>query len=508
MIKNKISEQTAFLTQRVFLLCEKARRENLASLMNEVDINKAKQRDIFEYGLQLCAAGGEKEKLESILSNLIETKQDKNEKRFCVIQKEAVMHIQKGRHPRLFLWIILSLLNNDEFEELKTILYGSKIRDEINSIFEKQDKNEVIAQAPIELSDISSRPFSVITSADSDQLSQLLKNEKPELIAYILASVEPKIAAAVLCGLSLDLQSDIGYRIAVMDLPNIELLYDLLRLEKKFLSLCGKNYAPLQACVFEKVLKTYILREHAVSEAKNLYEKSSKAAAGKDEAAQITNDLLKLIQGCPVDFIKTNPYAFLNLLKIEHPKVIALTLCYIEPKKAALILSNLPEHLQKDTADRIILMNETIHIDNIAIEGGIKKLTELSFLAESQTANTIIEYIYEKYPELKEAIDECLFSFDDIVMLDERAVCRVLMNTSSGDLTKALYSADVKTREHIFKSMSKRAVVMLKEDIDCMTTVSAEESAQAQKKIVSHVRHLEERGEIILANYGADELVE
>ena len=507
MGKSKLTEQIADLAQRFFLLSEKARRDNVISLSGDVDKNKAGQRDIFEYGLQLCATGAEEEKLEIILSNLIKTKQDKNEIRFCEIQKEAVLHIQKGRHPRLFLWVILSLINNDELEELKTILCGTKIHGELNSLLEKQDKNEVTSESPGELSDIESRPFSVITSADSSQLSQLLKNEEPEIIAYVLASAEPKKAASVLSGLSSGMQSDISYRIATMDIPNMDLLYGLLKLEKKFLALSGKTYTPAAADDFEKILKTYILREHAVNEAKNLYEKSSKAGAGGNEAVQITNRLVKLIQGCPVDFIKTNPAGFLRLLMQEHPKVIALILCFLEPKKAAVMLSYLPEHMRNDAVSRILLMDAPVYINDRVIEGGVKKYTDLLIFAENAAADSIIDYISEKYPELREAIDDCLFTFDDIVMLDERAIQKVLRYTEADELAKALYSANPKTREHIFKGMSKRAVIMLKEDIECMKPLSAEESAQAHKKIVSYIRRLEETGEIVAASRGDDELI-
>jgi len=506
MGKNKLTEQTAQLAQRVYKLSEKARKENLSSLKDDVDINKVLHRDIFEYGLQLCIAGIKEENLEKILSNLISAENNAEEKRFKNIQKEAVLHILKGRHPRLFLWIVLSLLSIDELEEVKTILSNAKIRDEFNSLLEKQDENEILAGAPCELSDIASRPFSILTNADSAQLTQLLRNEeKPEVIAYILASIEPKKAAQALSSLSPDKQSDIGYRIAVMDLPGMDLLINVLKLEKKFLSLCGKTYAPSSADDFVKILKTYILREKPVTEAKTLYEKASKADA--NQSAQITNDLLKLMQGCPADFIKTNPSVFLNMLQEEHPKTIALIICCLEPKKAALALSFLPPNMQCDAARRIAFMDTTVFINGRAVEGGLKKLVDLLFLADREAEKTILDFLFDAYPELKEPIEDFLFTFDDIVMLDDRAIQRVLRNTEADVLKKALYCAGPETRKKIFNSISKRAAVMLNEDMEYMKPVSAVECEQAQKNFVSVIRYLEETGEIVLADYGDDEFV-
>jgi len=546
----KVKELTASVVRlalKVFKLNEKARKENLACLKDDIDTDKCRQRDIFEYGLQLCASGVKAETLEKILSNLINMEHNDEEKRFKIIQKEAVLHIQKGSHSDLFLWDLISLLKKDELEEVKNILSGSysgfsgggnfalcaRIREKLNAFTEKPDYNEVIYDSPEKLSDIAPRPFDSFNMADIKQLSQILKDEKPEVVSYVLACIEPKKAAAVLSSFPAALQSDISYRIAVMDIPGIESIWDIHNIENKLLSLSGKSYKAPAASEFAKVLKINILREKAVNEARDLYEKASKANTG--EYAGITNNLLRLMQGRPVDFIKTNPVNFLNLLQEEHPKTIAFILCLLEPQKAAFLLSFLPPRLQCDAASRIALMDtasfitpemrDTVAIispDDISIiekyisamykkdcviKGGIEKLTELLLLCESGAYKTIIEFMENVYPRINESINDLMFVFDDIVMLDDRAVQRVLQFVDARNLPAALKYANVKSQEKIFNNITLRAAAMLKEDIECIGPVSADECAKAQKNIVSVIRHLEETGQIILDVNIGDQLV-
>jgi flagellar motor switch protein FliG len=100
-----------------------------------------------------------------------------------------------------------------------------------------------------------------------------------------------------------------------------------------------------------------------------------------------------------------------------------------------------------------------------------------------------------------------MFVFEDIVMLDDRAIQRVMREVDSQELSKALKSVDTEVQDKIFRNMSKRAAQMLKEDMEFMGPVRLKDVEEAQQKIVSIIRHLEETGEIVVARAGEDELV-
>jgi flagellar motor switch protein FliG len=100
-----------------------------------------------------------------------------------------------------------------------------------------------------------------------------------------------------------------------------------------------------------------------------------------------------------------------------------------------------------------------------------------------------------------------MFVFEDIVMLDDRAIQRVLREVDSQELSKALKSVDTEVQDKIFRNMSKRAAQMLKEDMEFMGPVRLKDVEESQQKIVSIIRHLEETGEIVVARAGEDELV-
>jgi flagellar motor switch protein FliG len=97
--------------------------------------------------------------------------------------------------------------------------------------------------------------------------------------------------------------------------------------------------------------------------------------------------------------------------------------------------------------------------------------------------------------------------FEDIVMLDDRAIQKVMREVDSQELAKALKSVDSEVQDKIFKNMSKRAANMLKEDMEYMGPVRLKDVEESQQKIVSIIRHLEDTGEIVVARVGEDELV-
>lgn len=249
-------------------------------------------------------------------------------------------------------------------------------------------------------------------------------------------------------------------------------------------------------------------------------------ALGTQKAIDIINRLTSSLQVRPFDFIRrTDPQHLLNFIQNEHPQTIALILCYLEPQKAALILSSLPHQIQADVAKRIATMERvspdvlrevervlerklsTLASEDYTSAGGIDAVVEVLNLVDRGTEKTIIEALEEEDPELAEEIKKKMFVFEDIVLLDDRAIQRVLREVDNQELAKALKSVDAEVQEKIFKNMSKRAAALLREDMDFMGPVRLKDVEDCQQKIVNIIRKLEDAGEIVVARHGEEELV-
>ncbi|TVQ39974.1 MAG: flagellar motor switch protein FliG [Spirochaetaceae bacterium] len=256
--------------------------------------------------------------------------------------------------------------------------------------------------------------------------------------------------------------------------------------------------------------------------ARELLEKS----LGSQKAVDIINRLTSSLQVRPFDFIRrTDPTHLLNFIQQEHPQTIALILAYLEPQKASTILSNLPHEVQSDVAKRIAKMDRTspevlrevervlekklstLSSEDYTSAGGVESIVEILNLVDRSTEKKIIESLEDEDPELAEDIKKRMFVFEDIVMLDDRAIQKVLREVDTTELAKALKSVDTEVQDKIYRNMSKRAATLLKEDMEYMGPIRMKDVEEAQQKIVSIIRKLEEQGEIVVARAGEDELV-
>ncbi|NOY10057.1 MAG: flagellar motor switch protein FliG [Spirochaetes bacterium] len=256
--------------------------------------------------------------------------------------------------------------------------------------------------------------------------------------------------------------------------------------------------------------------------ARELLEKS----LGTQKAVDIINRLTSSLQVRPFDFIRrTDPAHLLNFIQQEHPQTIALILAYLEPQKASIILSSLPHEVQSDVAKRIATMDRTspevlrevervlekklstLSSEDYTAAGGVESIVEILNLVDRSTEKTIIESLEEDDPELAEEIKKRMFVFEDIVLLDDRAIQKVLREVDTTELAKALKAVDSEVQDKIFRNMSKRAATLLKEDMDYMGPIRLKDVEESQQKIVSIIRKLEEQGEIVVARAGEDELV-
>ncbi|MFP7169124.1 flagellar motor switch protein FliG [Terribacillus sp. 7520-G] len=264
------------------------------------------------------------------------------------------------------------------------------------------------------------------------------------------------------------------------------------------------------------------ISQGGIAYAKTILEK----ALGAEEAAAIMNRLTSTLQVRPFDFArKADPTQILNFIQNEHPQTIALVLSYLEPEQSGQILSELPQDMQADVAKRIATMSSTSpeiisqveqilekNLSTTATQdftqtGGIQAVVEVLNGVDRSTERTILDELEVQDPELAEEIKKRMFIFEDIVTLDNRAIQRVIREVENDDLKLSLKVASDEVKDIVFQNMSDRMVQTFKEEMEFMGPVRLKDVEEAQSRIVSVIRRLEEVGEIIISRGGGDDII-
>ncbi|HLQ74286.1 MAG TPA: flagellar motor switch protein FliG [Bacillota bacterium] len=264
------------------------------------------------------------------------------------------------------------------------------------------------------------------------------------------------------------------------------------------------------------------ITQGGVEYAKSVLEK----AFGKTEASNIINRLTSSLQVRPFDFARNaDPNQVLNFIQSEHPQTIALVLSYLDPEQSGQILSELPQDMQAEVAKRIAMMDSTSpeiisqveqvlerNISSSLTEdytqtGGIEAVVEVLNSVDRSTERTILDSLEIQDPELAEEIKKRMFVFEDIVILDNRAIQRVIREVENEDLKLSLKVASDEVKDVIFKNMSQRMAETFAEEMEFMGPVRLRDVEEAQTRIVSSIRRLEETGEIIIARGGGDDII-
>ena len=273
---------------------------------------------------------------------------------------------------------------------------------------------------------------------------------------------------------------------------------------------------------YEVCLAQQYIAEGGIGYAKELLEK----ALGTEKAMAVISKLTSSLQVRPFEFIrKTEATQLLNFIQDEHPQTIALILSYLSSGQAAQVIAALPVEKQADVAKRIAQMDRTspdvikevervlerklaslVNQDYTTI-GGVDAIVDILNSVDRGTEKHIVESLEMEEPELADEIRRKMFVFEDILLLVDRTVQRVLRDVDNNDLAIALKSANEEVRNLIFSNQSKRLATMIQEDMEFMGPVRMKDVEEAQQKIVNVIRKLEDSGEIVIARGGGDELV-
>ena len=273
---------------------------------------------------------------------------------------------------------------------------------------------------------------------------------------------------------------------------------------------------------YQVCLAQQYIAEGGIGYAKELLDK----ALGSDKAQEVITKLTASLQVRPFEFVrKTDPSQVLNFIQDEHPQTIAMILSYLSPAQSAMILGALTPEKQADVAKRIAKMDRTspdvikevervlerklssLINQDYTIVGGVDAIVGILNTVDRGTEKYIMESLEIEEPELADEIRKKMFVFEDILLLDDRAIQRVLRDVDNNDLAVALKGANEEVQNVIFKNLSKRLAAMIREDMEFMGPVRMKDVEEAQQKIVGIIRKLEDSAEIVISRGGGDEII-
>ena len=219
------------------------------------------------------------------------------------------------------------------------------------------------------------------------------------------------------------------------------------------------------------------------------------------------------------------PNQLIQLIKDEHPQTIALILVHLDPSVASDVLGRLPDEIITDVAYRIANLHKVMggmvkEVDKVFEEilknkdhvstqeaGGVERLAQILNQIDGTTVEQIIDEIEEQDPDLAEEIKQMMFVFEDIVLVDDKGLQKVLRSVESQELAVSLKAASDEVKEKIFRNMSQRAAEILKEEMEVLGSVRMKDVTDAQQKITRIIQDMERKGELIITGRGGEEFV-
>ncbi|MBZ0133153.1 MAG: flagellar motor switch protein FliG [Rhodocyclaceae bacterium] len=249
-------------------------------------------------------------------------------------------------------------------------------------------------------------------------------------------------------------------------------------------------------------------------------------ALGDDRAANLISRILQGGDTAGIESLKWMDAATVaELIKNEHPQIIATILVHLEFDHSGEILKQFTDRLRNDVLLRIATLdgvqpaalqelNEALtrilsgsaNVKKTAM-GGVRTAAEILNFVGTAHETAIIDNVREYDPDLAQKIIDEMFVFDNLIDIDDRGIQLLLREVQSESLILALKGANEAMREKVFKNMSQRAAEMLRDDLESKGPVRLSEVEREQKEILKIARRLAEEGQIQLGGKGEDEFV-
>ncbi len=249
-------------------------------------------------------------------------------------------------------------------------------------------------------------------------------------------------------------------------------------------------------------------------------------ALGEDKANLLID---RILQGSDVSGIESlkwmDPAAIAELMRNEHPQIVAAILVHLEFDQVADVLKGLPERTRNEVMVRVATLdgiqpsalkdlNEVLSKvlaggDRMrkANLGGVKSAAEIINMMGSAIETSVLDYIREADGDLAQKIMDNMFTFDDVVKIDDKGIQSLLKEVQSESLIIALKGSTPEMRDKVFRNMSSRAAETLKEDLESRGPVRLSDVEAEQKEMLKIVRRLADEGQIVLGGGGDDQFV-
>jgi flagellar motor switch protein FliG len=222
---------------------------------------------------------------------------------------------------------------------------------------------------------------------------------------------------------------------------------------------------------------------------------------------------------------EADPQQLAKFLEVEHPQTIALILAHLNARQASALLLRLPEEVRAETVKRLaqlrqfspevaqkVALSLNKHLESLGEQSrrayaGFKGAADLLNQLEPVSSKGILETIEKDDPKMALSIRNLMFTFEDLLGVPEAGIRELLGQLDKKALALSLRGATEELKNLIFKSMSSRAVDMLKEDMEVLGPVRSKDVNQAQREIVEVARRLEAEGKLVLSAESQEEYV-
>lgn len=248
-------------------------------------------------------------------------------------------------------------------------------------------------------------------------------------------------------------------------------------------------------------------------------------ALGADKAGNIIDRILLGANSKGIEQLKwMDTRSIADLIRLEHPQIVAIILSLLDSDQAADVLSLLPENMRSDLLMRIATMEgiqpaALKELDEIMEKqltgsdgmksssvGGVDTVANILNFMDGSVSEAIMEDINDNNAVLGQEIMDKMFIFEDLATVDDRGIQTLLREISTDRLLLALRGVDDNLKAKIFGNMSRRAAEMLKDDLEAAPPARLSEVESAQKEILGIAKKLADAGEIMLGG-SSDELV-
>jgi flagellar motor switch protein FliG len=243
---------------------------------------------------------------------------------------------------------------------------------------------------------------------------------------------------------------------------------------------------------------------------------------GEDRAKQLLGQIVEVGQTNTLESLElVDTRTLSNFLINEHPQTIALIVAHLVPERKVDVLRRLPEGLQAEVVLRVanldyvspelisqlddVLKTELSTLGSIDTNqlGGVEPIADMLNLMDKNTEKNIMSRVEEKDPELAEEIRKLMFTFEDLMYVDDKGIQNLLREVDNGKLVIAMKTAPDEIKQKLFKNMSNRAATLLKEDLEALGPTKLSDVEKAQAEMVQKTKELEAQGKAFIAR-GSD----